>query len=121
MSERIKRDESRHLLKQLDQNIAEFGYEFSSAFYSLWKSVRMLGVENDAVLTNVKRLMDVVKKLSESSPSISFGYNGIDVSVNGQRLKGKRTGADYLTMLRQLFTSMYIGEFIFPGEMIRWS
>ncbi|MCK5809037.1 hypothetical protein KAH37_08645 [bacterium] len=117
MSDRIKRDESRHLLKQLDQNISEYGYEFSSAFYSLWKSVKMLGVENDAVMTNVTRLMGVVKKLGESSPTISFGYNGIDVAVNGQRLKGKRTGADYLSMLTQLFTSMYIGEFIFPGEI----
>lgn len=117
MSDKIKRDESRHLLQQLDQNITEHGYDFASSFYSLWKSVKMLGVDNDAVITNVKRLMSVMRKLGESSPTISFGYNGIDVSVNGQRLKGKRTGADYITMLHQLFTSMHIGEFIFPGEI----
>ncbi len=117
MVERIKRDEARHLLKQLDQNITEYGYEFASAFYSLWKSVKMLGTSNDTVTATVDRLMEVTRNLGESSPSISFGYNGIDVSVNGQRLKAKRGGADYLNMLAQLFKAMYIGDFSFSTDI----
>ncbi len=104
------REGARNFLQSVDENIKQRGYEFASSFFSLWKSLKMYGEENDAVKKSVEKLMELLQFFFKTMPTVNFGYNGTDIVINEQRLKGKRGGEDYLEMLSHIFVSLYIGE-----------
>ncbi|HNT28426.1 MAG TPA: hypothetical protein PKH10_09635, partial [bacterium] len=104
------RDAPRTFLDTVDEGIKQKGYEFASSFFALWKSLKMYGEQNEAVKKAVDKTLDVLHSFFKTQPTINFGYNGTDIVINDQRLKGKRGGEDYLDMLARLFTSLYVGE-----------
>ncbi|HOW51003.1 MAG TPA: HD domain-containing protein [bacterium] len=104
------REGPRNFLKSVDEGIKLKGYEFAASFFALWKSLKMYGEENDAVKKSVDKTMELLQFFFRSTPTVNFGYNGTDIVINEQRLKGKRGGEDYLEMLSQIFLSLYIGD-----------
>lgn len=115
----LNRDGAKNFLNDIDEAIKKKGYEFAATFFSLWKSLKMYGEENDAVKKASDKTMDILSFFFKTLPGVSFGYNGTDIIINDQRLKGKRSGEDYLTMLSHLFTSLYIGEINFSSDTIK--
>lgn len=104
------REAPRSFLDSVDEGIKQKGYDFASSFFALWKSLKMYGEQNEAVKKAVDKTLDVLRSFFKTQPTINFGYNGTDIIINEQRLKGKRGGEDYLDMLARLFTSLYVGE-----------
>ncbi len=104
------REGARNFLKAVDENIKVKGYEFAASFFALWKALKMYGEENDAVKKSVEKLMELLQFFFKTTPTVTFGYNGTDIVINDQRLKGKRGGEDYLEMLSHIFLSLYTGE-----------
>ncbi len=116
---RVKRDSARSFVENLDETTLEYGYAFAAAFFALWKSLKMHGEKNESVQTNLDAMFDVMKKFFSTFPAISFGFNGIDIVINEQRLKSKRSGENYLDLLRQLFMAVHIGEIVIPSDINR--
>jgi len=104
------RESPRNFLSAVDENIKRYGYDFASSFFALWKSLKMYGEENDAVKKAVEKTMEILRYFFKTLPVINFGYNGTDIVINEQRLKGRRGGEDYLDMLTQIFLSLYVGD-----------
>ncbi len=111
------REAARNFLTAVDENIKQRGYDFAASFFALWKALKMYGEENDAVQKSVEKLMEIFRFFFKTLPSITFGYNGTDVVINEQRLKGRRGGEDYLDMLTQIFLSLYVGEIEFSSSV----
>ncbi len=111
------REAARNFLTAVDENIKQRGYDFAASFFALWKALKMYGEENDAVQKSVEKLMEIFRFFFKTLPTITFGYNGTDVVINEQRLKGRRGGEDYLEMLTQIFISLYVGEIEFSSSV----
>ena len=104
------REGPRNFLRAVDENVKLKGYEFAAGFFALWKALKMYGEENDAVKKSADKTMEILQAFFKTTPTVTFGYNGTDIVINEQRLKGKRGGEDYLEMLSHIFLSLYIGE-----------
>ncbi len=113
----VGREGSRNFLDSMDEHIKKRGYELAANFFALWKSLKMYGEENDAVRKAVEKNMDTFRYFFQTMPTVSIGYNGTDIIINDQRLKGKRGGEDYLEMLSQIFLTLYIGELSFSSDI----
>lgn len=91
--------------------------EFVTAFFSAFKSLRIYGDDrNDTVQKSLEKLNGILRFFLVTHPSVTIEHNGVDLYINDQRIKRRRTGNENIDGIGTIFSSFAISRMILPAQ-----
>jgi hypothetical protein len=91
--------------------------DFTVAFNSIIKALRMYGAENDTVEKVIVKFFEIFKFFFISESLLNLEYNGNDFLINDTRVKKKKSSQISLDDLQNFFMELQIASMTFPSDL----
>jgi hypothetical protein len=91
--------------------------DFTVAFNSIIKALRMYGAENDTVEKVIVKFFEIFKFFFISESLLNLAYNGNDFLINDTRVKKKKSSQISLDDLQNFFMELQIASMTFPSDL----
>lgn len=91
--------------------------DFTVAFNSILKALRLYGAENDTVEKVLNKFFEIFKFFFISESLMTLAYNGNDFLINDARVKKKKSAQIALDDLEDYFMNLQIASMTFPSDL----
>ncbi len=102
--------EERRNLPQNENSPLKWRYNLTRDFFTFWKTVKMYGGENERIDEVVINIFKSLNFFFKTKSEVIFYFDGIDIKINGKRIRGRRQEDKYFEDLYDLFLSLCLAE-----------
>lgn len=88
-------------------------YNLLKFFFTFWKTVKMYGGENERVDENVAYMRETLAFFFATQDQITILFDGIDMKIDKERIRGRRQEDKFFDDLYDLFLSLCLSQVTF--------
>jgi hypothetical protein len=88
-------------------------YNLLKFFFTFWKTVKMYGGENERVDENVSYMRETLDFFFATQDQITILFDGIDMKIDKERIRGRRQEDKFFDDLYDLFLSLCLSQVTF--------
>ncbi len=88
-------------------------YHLVKHFFTFWKTAKMYGGENERIDEGVAKMRETLNFFFATQNEVTLLFDGIDLKVDKERIRGRRQDDKYFEDLYDLFLSLCLSQVTF--------